>query len=76
MATSPKDLKLLKAFGEKVRSVRGGKGISQETLAELADLDRTYISGVERGIRNISLINISAIARALKVSVAELTKDL
>ena len=76
MAIQPKDLKLLKAFGEQVRSVRGSKGISQEKLAELADLDRTYVSGVERGIRNISLINISAIAKALKVSVGELMTDL
>jgi len=76
MAIQPKDLKLLKAFGERVRSVRGSKGISQEKLAELADLDRTYVSGVERGIRNISLINISAIAKALKVSVGELMTDL
>ncbi len=76
MATTPQNTKLLKAFGDKVRSVRHSKGISQEDLAELADLDRTYISGVERGIRNISLVNISAIAKALKVPVAELTEDL
>ena len=76
MAFKPNDLKLLKAFGDRVRSVRGAKGISQEKLAEMADLDRTYISGVERGIRNISLINISAIAKALKVSVGEFMTDL
>jgi transcriptional regulator with XRE-family HTH domain len=76
MATLPRDPKLLKAFGDRVRSVRDTQGISQEQLAELADLDRTYISGVERGIRNISLINISAIAKAFKVPVVELTKDL
>jgi transcriptional regulator with XRE-family HTH domain len=76
MATSPQNTKLLKAFGNKVRCVRQSKGISQEVLAELAELDRTYISGVERGLRNISLVNISAIAKALKVHVAELTKDL
>jgi transcriptional regulator with XRE-family HTH domain len=72
----PRDPKVLKAFGDRVRSVRGAKGISQEELAELADLDRTYISGVERGVRNISLVNISALARALGVRVAELTKEL
>jgi transcriptional regulator with XRE-family HTH domain len=68
--------KLLKSFGNRVRSVRSEKGISQEALAGLADLDRTYISGVERGIRNISLVNIAALATALDVSVTELTKDL
>ena len=68
--------KLLKSFGNRVRSVRSEKGISQEALAGLADLDRTYISGVERGIRNISLVNIAALATALDVSVPELTKDL
>lgn len=76
MANSSQNLKLLKAFGDKVRTIRLAKGISQEALAELADLDRTYISGVERGIRNISLVNISAIAKALKVKVSELTEDI
>jgi transcriptional regulator with XRE-family HTH domain len=76
MAKPPRDPKLLKAFGDNTRAVRFSLGISQEQLAELAGLDRTYISGVERGIRNISLMNISAIAKALKVTVVELTKDL
>ncbi len=76
MAATPRDLKLFRAFGAQVRSLRSDQGFSQERLAELAGMDRTYISGVERGIRNISLANISAIARALGVRVVELTRDL
>lgn len=64
--------KIQKQFGERVRSLRHGRGLSQEALAHACDLDRTYIGGVERGERNISLINIHVIAYALKVSVKEL----
>jgi DNA-binding XRE family transcriptional regulator len=63
---------LKKAFGAKVRQLRQEKGMSQEQLALLCDLDRTYVGGVERGERNISLINIHKIARALGVPVKEL----
>jgi transcriptional regulator with XRE-family HTH domain len=64
--------KIQKQFGERVRSIRKAKGLSQEALAHLCDLDRTYIGGVERGERNISLINIYVIAHALEISVKEL----
>jgi ribosome-binding protein aMBF1 (putative translation factor) len=47
-----------KRFGDKVRAARLEKGISQESLAFVSDLDRAYIGGVERGERNISLFNI------------------
>jgi len=63
---------ILKGFGLHVRSLRNKKNLSQEKLAHLADLDRTYISGVERGIRNISLINIFKIAKALSIAPSEL----
>ncbi|WP_276355690.1 helix-turn-helix domain-containing protein [Cohnella caldifontis] len=56
-------------FGKRVRELRARSGISQEWLAERAGLDRTYISGVERGERNISLLNIDKIAAALNVSI-------
>lgn len=60
-----------KRFGERVREMRKRKQLSQEALALACALDRTYIGGVERGERNISLINIHKIALALGVDVAE-----
>jgi transcriptional regulator with XRE-family HTH domain len=60
------------AFGEAIRAIRNQRGVSQESLASLCGLDRTYISGIERGTRNPSLTNILRIARALDVSPAEL----
>ncbi len=59
---------LLLCFGRNVSTLRQSKGISQEKLAELAGLDRTYISSVERGKRNVSLLNIVRIASALGVA--------
>jgi len=67
------------AFGEAIRQMRGELGLSQEALAETCDLDRTYISGIERGSRNPSLTNILKIATALGVRPADLlarTEDL
>jgi len=61
-----------KSFGETVKKLRHHLGISQEDLAERADLHRTYISDVERGSRNLSLENIERLAHALEVSVATL----
>ncbi|WP_068727791.1 helix-turn-helix transcriptional regulator [Paenibacillus sp. DMB5] len=57
-------------FGQRVRELRARSGMSQEMLAHNAGLDRTYISGIERGDRNISIVNIEKIAAALRVSVA------
>ena len=64
--------KTLKQFGERVRHLRGDKGLSQESFANLCDLDRTYIGGIERGERNVSLLNIERIASALQVPISEL----
>ncbi|WP_308566666.1 helix-turn-helix domain-containing protein [Aggregatibacter kilianii] len=62
----------LVCFGKKVKELRKQKGLSQEALALLCDLDRSYIGGVERGERNLSLLNIHRIATALNVNVKEL----
>lgn len=59
-------------FGSRVKQLRLAKGISQEELGALANLDRTYISGIERGKRNVSLKNILQIATALGVTPSEL----
>jgi len=59
-------------FGSKVRSIRKSLGISQELLADLSGLDRSYVGGVERGERNVSLGNIEKIAQALGVEIKDL----
>lgn len=63
-----------KIFGRNVRSHREKLGISQEKLAELCYLHRTYIGAIERGERNVSLENIQKIAKALDVKIAVLFK--
>lgn len=60
------------AFGDRVRALRNDRGLSQEKLAELSGLHRTYVSSVERGERNIALDNIHELAAALDVPVTEL----
>jgi transcriptional regulator with XRE-family HTH domain len=62
-------------FGKKLREIRERRGVSQEKLAEMAELHRTYVSSVERGKRNISLQNIERLALALGVSMGELMPD-
>lgn len=60
------------SFGEIVRRYRQERGWSQEELASHCELDRTYVSGVERGTRNIGLLNILRIADALDVKASTL----
>ena len=67
-----KSSNLLKSFGVNIRKIRKERGLSQEKLSFEAKLDRTYISGIERGERNPSLKNIGKIAKALKVKPKEL----
>lgn len=59
-------------LGNKVRKLRAEMNLSQEKLGELTGLDRTYISGIERGVRNPSLKNIEKIAKALNVHITQL----
>jgi len=61
-------------LGKNLARIRKEKGITQEQLQELSGLDRGYISGVERGVRNPSIRNIERLAKALTVSVSDLTK--
>lgn len=63
------DIKIL--VGQRVKELRNKLGISQEELADLAGLDRTYITSVECGKRNISIVNIEKLSIALKVSLKE-----
>ena len=72
----PRQLSVTKRFGERIRTLRKERGLSQEDLAELCGLDRTYISGIERGLRNVALRNIDALAKALDVSISDLFDDL
>jgi len=63
---------LLKKFGENIRLHRARLGLSQEDFAERCGLHRTYIGSIERGERNVALVNIVRIANALDVSIATL----
>ena len=76
LCAMPKRNSTLAGFGRNVRSRREAKALTQEKLAELAELDRTFISDVERGGRNLSLLNMKRIAKALRTSVSELTQGL
>ena len=67
---------MLVKFGLQARKLRETAGLSQEALAQAAQLHRTYIGGVERGERNVSLVNIVRIARALGVSPADLLREI
>lgn len=63
-------------FGLRVRHLRQRAVLSQEAFAAKCELDRTYISSIERGKRNVALRNIATIAAALNISISELMKDL
>jgi transcriptional regulator with XRE-family HTH domain len=67
---------VLKAFGKQLRTLRDKSGLSQEKLAELADLHRNYPGRVERGSANPTLLVIVALARVLKVRPAKLLEKL
>jgi len=66
------DEKILCKFGLHIKALRKNKNLSQEQLASLSELDRTYISGIERGKRNVSLLNIIKIAEALELEASTL----
>ena len=63
-------------IGQRIKEMRIKKGLSQEKLALLSDLDRTYIPSIENGKRNISITVLEKLSNALDISVSELTKGL
>ena len=67
--------KILSIFGQNVRKERLKKNLSQEKLAEIASVHRTYIGMIERAEKNITLTNIEKIAKALDIDLTELFKE-
>ena len=63
---------ILRLFGERLRELRTERNLSQERLAELSGLDRNYIGQIERAERNVALVNIVRIAKALEVEPGDL----
>lgn len=59
-------------FGQKVKRLREQKGFSMEYLANISNIDRTYISDIEKGKRNVSLLIIEKLSKALEVTIQEL----
>ena len=66
----------LVSLGLNVRRRREELGLTQERLAEKAELDQTYISGIERGLRNPGILNVSKLAKALGMSTSQLCKGM
>ncbi len=73
---NPAPTDVLVAFGCRLRTLRKAKGLSQEAFADASGIDRSYVGGVERGERNVSLINIQKFAAALEVPLDCLFKEL
>jgi transcriptional regulator with XRE-family HTH domain len=65
-----------KQFGKRVKQLRQENELSQEALAHLAELDRTYIPSIEKGERNVSLEVIQKISKAFKIKISELLKEI
>jgi|688.fasta_scaffold479951_1 transcriptional regulator with XRE-family HTH domain len=72
---APMSQKDLERFGARLRAERERLGVSQEELADRAGLHRTYVGGVERGERNLGLLNVLRLARALNIAPATLLTD-
>ncbi len=75
MATA-EQRRLAQEFGRRVRELRTRRGHSQESFAEVVGLHRTYVGGVERGERNVSLFNIVRLAQALETDAGDLMRGL
>jgi transcriptional regulator with XRE-family HTH domain len=68
----PRPRPILRQLGRRVCDLRTAKGWSQEQFADLCGLDRSYVSGIERGVRNISVLSLAKVAKALGVTPASL----
>ena len=66
----PLDIRI--RFGRAIRRIREEQQINQEEAAERCGLHRTYYSGIERGVRNVSLVNVEKVAKGLRTSLSEL----
>jgi len=71
-ARKPAKHPALKKLGNRIRQLRQQQGLSQEALADIAHIGRSYMSGIERGVRNFSVLHLLRIARALKISPSDL----
>ena len=69
------DARFLQSLGFRIRELRLARGLTQEQLGERCELHRTFIGSVERGERNVSILNIRLIARILRVPLAELVDE-
>lgn len=69
------DRHFLQQLGDRIRELRLGRGLTQEQLAEACDLHRTFIGSVERGERNVAVLNLRRIARSLRIPLTELFSD-
>jgi transcriptional regulator with XRE-family HTH domain len=72
VARKPAKHPALRHLGARIRNLRLQRGISQEALADRAGIARSYMSGIERGVRNFSVIHLLKISHALRVDVADL----
>ncbi len=68
--------KTIKKLGLKIRQMREASGLSQESLAEKSDLDITYVSGIERGLRNPSVLTLLALAEGLNTTASKLLEGI
>jgi transcriptional regulator with XRE-family HTH domain len=69
-------MSITEKFGKRIKEIRQSKGISQEELSIKAQLHRTYISSIELGKRNVSLLNIEKLAKALDCGIPELFNEI
>ena len=74
-ARQPAKHPALKKLGIRIREIRRQQNVSQEALADRASIGRSYMSGIERGVRNCSVLHLLRVARALRVPVTDLFRD-